>query len=264
MKLINLNIGIKIDNSEKVGEFIKSLDPDFVAFQEIMRHLDESVFDLYKSKSQIEKILWSKFAYSFFGPLYIAKYFEKNGKITRDFGGEIEQGNEIISQYPILDAINEYYYKSYSYDFDRTNFANEDHTRALQVVEFRINNKKLQILNLHGLHSENKQDSERTIKQSEFILNVAKRKNIPTIIVGDFNLLPNTKSIAMLNNEFRNLITEYKISTTRPDFRDNRDVGNNIVDYIFVNEKIKVNNFEVPHVDISDHFPLILDFEIGE
>jgi len=66
-----------------------------------IRHLDESVFELYKSKSQIEKIIWSKFAYSFFGPLYIAKYFEKNGKIHRDFGGNIEQGNEIISQYPI-------------------------------------------------------------------------------------------------------------------------------------------------------------------
>jgi hypothetical protein len=57
MKLINLNIGMKIDNSKKVGEFIKSLNPDFIAFQEIMRHLDESVFDLYKSKSQIEKII---------------------------------------------------------------------------------------------------------------------------------------------------------------------------------------------------------------
>jgi len=93
---------------------------------------------------------------------------------------------------------------------------------------------------------------------------VVKRKDTPTIIVGDFNLLPDTKSIAMLNNEFRNLISEYKISTTRPDFRDNRDVGNNVVDYIFVNEKIKVNNFEVPNINISDHFPLILDFEIGE
>ena len=47
----------------------------------------------------------------------------------------------------------------------------------------------------------------------------------------------------MLNNEFRNLITEYGISTTRPDFKDNRDVGNNIVDYIFVNKFLNQYTF---------------------
>ncbi|MCK5025267.1 MAG: hypothetical protein KAS15_01655, partial [Nanoarchaeota archaeon] len=90
----------------------------------------------------------------------------------------------------------------------------------------------------------------------------AKRKDIPTIIVGDFNLFPESKSIQILNKEFRNLIDEYNITTTRPDFVDSRDVGNNVVDYIFVNDKIKVNNFKVFNTIISDHFPLILDFDI--
>lgn len=66
----------------------------------------------------------------------------------------------------------------------------------------------------------------------------------------------------MLNQEFRNLIAEFDIISTRPDFDDGRDVGNNVVDYIFVNDKIKVKNFEVLDSKISDHLPLILDFEI--
>ena len=95
-----------------------------------------------------------------------------------------------------------------------------------------------------------------------YILEAAKRKNIPTIIVGDFNLFPETKSIGILNKEFKNLIDEYKIKSTRPTFDDGTDKGNNVVDYIFVNDKIKVNEFGVINTNISDHLPLILDFDI--
>lgn len=39
MKLITLNIGIKIDNSHAVSDFIKEQKPDVVAFQEIINFL---------------------------------------------------------------------------------------------------------------------------------------------------------------------------------------------------------------------------------
>ena len=40
------------------------------------------------------------------------------------------------------------------------------------------------------------------------------------------------------------------------------DVGDSVDDYIFVNDKIKVNDFKVIKTDVSDHYPLILDFDI--
>ena len=262
MKLISFNIAIFIDNSKQVGEFIKSQNPEIVAFQEIIRHFDESVFQKYKSKLHVEQIIGDKLPYSFFGPLWITDVNIKNGKVYREYGGFIEQGNEVISKYPIVSATNEHYYKSYEYSADRTNFYTEDNARSVQIVELNINGKIIQILNLHGTYSKNKCDNERTIKQCKYVLDAAKRKDIPTIIVGDFNLFPESKSIQILNKEFRNLIDEYNITTTRPDFVDSRDVGNNVVDYIFVNDKIKVNNFKVFNTIISDHFPLILDFDI--
>jgi endonuclease/exonuclease/phosphatase family metal-dependent hydrolase len=33
-------------------------------------------------------------------------------------------------------------------------------------------------------------------------------------------------------------------------------------DYIFITPDIKVKNFEVPDLEISDHLPMILDFDI--
>lgn len=262
MKLISFNIGIKIDNSKLIGEFIKSQKPDIVAFQEIIRHFDESVFEMYKSKSTIEKIIGKRLPYSFFGPQWITDAMKKNGKMHRNFNGFVEQGNEVISRFPIINATNEHYYKHYSLELEWANFHAEDHPRSLQIVELKVNNKRVQILNVHGLHSRDKKDSKRTLAQCRYILDAAKRKDIPTIIAGDFNLLPNTKSIKILNKEFKNLINEYGITATRPDFDDGRDVGNNVVDYIFVNDKIKVNKFQVFDTNISDHFPLILNFDI--
>lgn len=262
MKLICFNIGIKIDNAKAVAEFIKSQNPDIAAFQEIIRHFDDSVFEMYKSKSDIEKIIGKKLPYSFFGPQWIADAMRKNGKMHRDFNGFVEQGNQVISKFPITTATNEHYYKQYALELEWGNFHTEDHPRSVAIVELNVDGKKLQILNLHGLYSKDKQDSERTIDQCKYILKAAKRKNIPTIIAGDFNLFPDTKSIQILNNEFRNLIDEYKITSTRPDFDDGTDSGNNVVDYIFVNDKIKVNSFETFETDISDHLPLILDFDI--
>lgn len=264
MKLISFNIGIKIDNSKEVRSFIKEQDPDIVAFQEIVRDLDEAVFEMYKSKKHIEEIIGKQLPYSFFGPLFIAKHFTKNGKVYRDLGGFVEQGNEILSKYPIVEATNEFYYKHYSYDSDRTNFTIEDHSRAVQIMELSVKNKRLQILNLHGLYSKDKKDSERTINQCKYILKAAKRKNIPTIIVGDFNLLPDTQSIKMISKRFRNVVTEYKTPSTLSEYdpATEHKQGKLVIDYIFVNDSIKVNHFEVIETTISDHLPLILDFDI--
>ena len=85
---------------------------------------------------------------------------------------------------------------------------------------------------------------------------------MPTIVVGDFNLHPESESIQLLNKKLTNLIEKYNIKTTRPTVKDGLDVGDSVDEYIFVNDKIKVNSFEVKQNKVSDHYPVILDFEI--
>ncbi|MFH1597503.1 MAG: endonuclease/exonuclease/phosphatase family protein [Patescibacteria group bacterium] len=263
MKFISLNVAIKIDNSQKVAEFIQSEQPDIVAFQEIIRHFDDSVFDMYQSKSKIEKIIGPGLPYSFFGPQWFAYADIKNNKVCRDFGGKIEQGNEVISRFPIKRAANEHYHKSYEDSSDRTNFHTDDHARSVAIVELDVAGQPLQILTLHGLYTRDKKDIPRTIKQSKYIIEAAKRKKNPTIIAGDFNLLPDTKSIALMEKEFSNLIKEYKITSTIPKFDHGTETTKKgVLDYIFINDQIKVNDFQVRETDISDHLPLILDFDI--
>lgn len=254
MKLLNLNIGIKIDNNQEVIDFISKSQYDIITFQESMRKIDDTVLERYNSSNIIKSK--TNYKYHFFGPLWVANYHQKNNIISRDFGGFTEQGNEILTNYPIIESSNIFYYDNYSNFTDITNFEEMDHPRAFINAILNISGKKIQIINIHGIHNKNKVGDERTIAQMEKILSYIKY-DIPCIVAGDFNLLPNTESINIMNSKLINLIEKYNIKTTRPKFK-----WEMVCDYIFVNDKIKVNNFEIIDSEISDHLPIILDFDI--
>jgi len=217
---------------------------------------------MYKSKQVISKNISSKLPNYFFGPLFISDGIKKNGNMHLDFGGFIEQGNEIFSKFEILKATNEFYHKHYSTGPSLEEFVETDHPRAMQLVKLNVEGQTIQIINLHGIHSKTKADSKKTLNQCNYVLEAAKREDLPTIIVGDFNLYPDSESIAILNAEFKNLITEFGIKSTRPNFNDGSEKGNTVIDYVFVNDKIKVLDFKIFQTKISDHLPLILDFEL--
>jgi endonuclease/exonuclease/phosphatase family metal-dependent hydrolase len=263
MKLVNLNVGIKIDNTKQIAAFLQEQAADIVAIQEIALHLEPGVLPEYQSKAELGALLNKQYAYDFFGPLLVANGFKSGTEILRDFGGHIMQGNQLLSRYPFVAATNEFYYKHFEYMIDWSNWRQEDHGRAVQVAEFDIDGTHLQVLNLHGIWNESRMGDERTMAQCRYVLEAAKRKDMPTIITGDFNLRPHSPSITILEREFKNLITEFGITTTRPDFKDEIDEGGSVVDYMFVSDHIQVKRFEVVKTDISDHLPLVLDFEIS-
>ena len=138
----------------------------------------------------------------------------------------------------------------------------------LQYASAQVDGKKLWLGNLHGkTHPGHKLDTPARLKQSKIIIDFFKTKKEAKIIGGDFNLLPQTKSIKMFEEGgYVNLIKEYKISTTRNRLAWNQLKKNEekqlFADYVFVSPEVKVKNFSVPNLEISDHLPLILDFEI--
>lgn len=132
-------------------------------------------------------------------------------------------------------------------------------------TSFEIDGKKLLTCNIHGhVHPGTKVDSDERIKQSEIIINYAKKHSGPVIIGGDFNLDLNTKSVAMFESAgFKNLIKDFGVKSTRN--RLSWEQFNNIqhfADFLFVSPEVSIQKFEVPDVEISDHLPMILDFEI--
>src|SRR3989344_5229147 len=255
MKIISFNIGIKIDNASKVKEYLKTQNVDIVCLQEVVRPLEPEVFQMYRSEEEIRNFLKESYPYYFFAPEWIANRLTKStGGGNREFGGMIEQGKLILSKYPIIHGYNYFYYKTYEFDCDRTKFhEGDDHGRALQVVKVDINGTVIQIGNVHGSYSSDKLDTDRSLIQSGFILEKLQEQRHPTILLGDFNVLPDTKSVTIINKEYTNLNDKFNVSSTRP--------NGQIIDYIFTSKDMSTQKLVVDEVNISDHHPLIMEFQ---
>ena len=123
-------------------------------------------------------------------------------------------------------------------------------------------NKIFNLCNFHG-HARpgDKQDNPNRIKQSQLIIDFFKDLSGPKIIGGDFNLDLNIKSVQMFeDNGYKNLIKEFKITTTRNELSWRKYKNKQLfADHLFISPDVKVTNFSVPNNEISDHLPLILE-----
>jgi endonuclease/exonuclease/phosphatase family metal-dependent hydrolase len=142
---------------------------------------------------------------------------------------------------------------------------NEEGVGLGLYVQIRVGDKNLYICNFHGMSRPvDKLDHPEKLRQSQRLIDFFGDREGLKIIGGDFNLLPETKSIQMFReNGYKDLIKEYKIATTRNRLAWEMYPNHKLYysDYVFVSPDVKVKSFSVPNIEISDHLPLILEIE---
>jgi endonuclease/exonuclease/phosphatase family metal-dependent hydrolase len=133
--------------------------------------------------------------------------------------------------------------------------------RNIQHVTFETECKKITVINFHGLwNGGGHGDVPDRLAQSERIVGYLNSLSNAHIMCGDFNLLPHTKSLAMLENTgMHNLIKEYGITTTRTKLYTR--TPDKFADYTLVSKGIEVKDFKVLPDEVSDHSPMYLEFE---
>jgi endonuclease/exonuclease/phosphatase family metal-dependent hydrolase len=265
MRLLSLNVALFETNNSALSDFLLQQKPDILCLQEVTKRLDDSTNEAYISKNAIDHAS-SNLSFSFFAPTMIIrdfsqKNFHQKENFFLDFGGSMEFGNYVKSKFEISKAINVFLQNQLTYVTDWSNWPDEDY-RAVQVVDLVIGNEKLRILNYHGIWTKDKQGNQKALSACQKICNLAKEVDYPSIITGDFNLFPNTESISLFNKDFVNLVEKFEIKSTRPATNELSNLERNVVDYIFVSKEITVNSLAVIDNTISDHLPLILDFNI--
>ncbi len=133
-------------------------------------------------------------------------------------------------------------------------------------VEIQVGTNSILICNVHGMaRPGDKLDSPGRVKQSKTLVDFFDTKPGLKIIGGDFNLSPDTKSVAIFKDAgYRNLISEFNIETTRNHFTWDKypDDKQYYADYVFVSEDVQVRSFQVPQNEISDHLPQLLEFSL--
>lgn len=257
MKLISLNIwGGKA--FEPLMEFIKNFadDVDVFCFQEVF-HSNSGIVESHGTRMNVlddlakalPDFLW------YFSPEQ--DRFDLDGPIN--FDASLGQAAFVRKTIEVESEGGVFVYRERNSGLDLTNIP-----ASLQYLRFAVNNKRFTVCNFHGLaFPGHKLDTPERIEQSRRIRNFLDQEQNPKILCGDFNLMPNTESMRLLEKGgLVNLIETFKIPCTRsrispffgrPDFQK-------FADYVLVSPDINVIDFRVPDVAISDHLPLILEF----
>lgn len=116
------------------------------------------------------------------------------------------------------------------------------------------------MINTHGLWiGGGKGDTPERLAQSERLNGFVTAQRDPVVLCGDFNLLPDTKSLRIIEKNLRNLISEFHVSTTRS--RLAPESKGKFADYVFVSPELRVTGFRALEVLVSDHLPLSVELE---
>lgn len=252
MKILSLNTWGGRTGKEAFLNFIKeNKDSDIICLQEVhdsnWKYINEIA-----SGSSLENVMVDQFKdmkevlsehVGYFDPSLeenygLAVFSKKNLNIS-------EQGNVFV-----------YKEKGYVPDDDIGN-----HARNIQYLTFNKDGKDYTVINFHGLWNPlgGKHDIEDRITQSQNIVHFMSKLSGEIILIGDFNLNPDTQSLKMLEDfGLRNLIKEYNITSTRSELYTK---PGKYADYCLVTEGVEVKDFKVIETNISDHLPLILEIE---
>jgi endonuclease/exonuclease/phosphatase family metal-dependent hydrolase len=135
--------------------------------------------------------------------------------------------------------------------------------RKLQYATIRLNGRDVTVANFHGLWINGpKSDTPERIVQSNRVRKFLDGVSGGKVLCGDFNLMPETESVAILAKGMRNHVAESGVAGTRTKLY--RHIGNpaesKFADYVFTSPDVNVESFEVLPDVVSDHAALRIVF----
>ena len=165
-----------------------------------------------------------------------------------------QTGLMILSKYPFASTNTIPLRLQYTKDFDLID--SDYNVQTLQHASVVVGEKTYNILNYHGYHiREHKNGSPETLRQCELIASYLSKLPEPVILCGDFNLSPDSESIAIIERLLQNHTAQAKVSSTRTHLTRKTEA----CDFIFSSKSITHPTFIVLDDVVSDHKVLSLE-----
>jgi endonuclease/exonuclease/phosphatase family metal-dependent hydrolase len=249
MKIITLNTWGGRKKSAFL-DFLKNNEADIFCFQEVFRGSDEKTEPLLAGSKDANINLYKDIATSL--PNHI-------GIFTPLIGESYGLAMFIKNDIPIAESGHIVLHENNHYTIESARVS--DHTRKLQWMKIKDGDRELCVSNVHGYWTAEGVDTKHSLIQSEKIRQFLSNSSLPTILCGDFNLMPQTKSIQIFSEDptpLTNLPLVYNIEHTRTDLCGFPKKF--LVDYIFTSPDIIAKRFAVLPDVVSDHAPLLMEF----
>lgn len=235
MKCMSINIQHGLHFTERkidlahIAKTIQNENPDLVVMNEVYGKGEGAAF-----VGQAEEIAKMLGYHAFFAPAI-------------DIKGHGPYGNALLSRTPLTECevVNvpkaPRLYKGYY----------EDRCMAKAVTE--VDGKKVTLLGIHfGLQPD---EAELCV---ETVVKAVKESSYPVVLMGDFNLTPDSTILDPIRALLTDTDTYFKgecnftFPTDKPDIK---------IDYIFVSPELTVKAVDIPQVVAADHLPVIAEVE---
>ncbi len=236
MRIVTYNIrgGLGTDNIrsiERIAEVLQEIQADIVCLQEVHKRLPWSRL--------VDQPGWLRSALRY-GCVFQANYRVGFGQF----------GNCILTRFPIVSNQS----IRLPNECERRSVLRYPERRGLQKAVVVTEIGQLTILNTHwSLHSRDR------IESSGVVADAAKEAKSPILLAGDFNAEDGSEEIIRLGNDagLVDLGFENRLLTFTADQPKVR------IDYVWGSEKIQAFSLRVWKTQASDHFPVVVDFEIA-
>ncbi len=216
-------LGLTHDHLDEIIGFIKDVDPDVVGLVEV----DSGSYRSGR-KSQVEKIAAELGHFH----SYRSKYAEDSRWQRIPIYNK--QGNAFLAKDTICGERYHYF---------------ERGMKKL-VIELELEHVTFFLVHL-ALSYKARQD------QLLHLYHMIKETDRPYIVAGDFNVLMGEKELQLLQAATGLRSADKEMQPTFPSHNPRRHL-----DFVLHSPKVKINKFEMPRVQLSDHLPLIVDFEV--
>lgn len=253
IKFITLNIWNGGQLFDAAIKFLKDENPDIAVFQEVYDGGSPSQEPRFRSMEVLHDALPD------------LKFSTFDGTIIDHGNGDLPWGNAVFSKFPIVGK-NNVLFEGKVGDFDfvtRNDFQNV--TQGMCGATIEIDGKKLDVYSIHGVWGTHGHDTPERTKMGATIINVLKGVS-PLIIAGDTNLYPDTQFVKDVceNLKLTNIFGTELVTTFNMKYKDPEKTGyaTSPVDMVMASPELTVVSKEMPLVDVSDHFPLKVIFEV--
>ncbi len=227
LKILSWNIWIDGD-FDGIVDYINKSNADIIGLQEVVDNDPErKIIDYLKSAG-----------YNFvFAP--VSKFWD---------GVEYKDGPAVFSKYPI--------------EKREIHILSKQDPRAAAQADIRIGNKILHVFSTHLLHTHQKESLIQEEQAKNLVSLVPKTKSI---IMGDFNALPDSNAIKMMSHSFKDADSQnlptWSLYEAGCETCKVKDIVYKL-DYIFTSEDLKTKNYKVEASKASDHLPISVEIEI--
>lgn len=234
---------------ENIQKFFLREKPDILCLQEVFNGDDKQPIN-FQSISRLRSLFPS---YSFYYSPELCEIWPN---------GRGDGGNAVFSRFPIIEKSTIFLHRTYQ-RIVRPKLEDDfsHYPKNMQQVVVDIGGKKLNVFNLHGVWGKDGVDNPERLRTSKIIVKEIKGK-VPALLMGDFNMKPDTQSIFNIEEHTTNVFKGDLETSFNMKHKTNPGYATAVVDMFFTSPDLKIVSKSCPDDDVSDHKPLVAVIEI--